>query len=954
MNDIHYLINKNIVKHLSMVKNSENMLFENIEKVQNGGSFSTQVGEKIKQVTDINTKLNEAQVLSIKFTKELDELLDNISKITNSSNNFDSLKNDIKDLNNRVNKFINKNIPSKIENDPNEKLDDDNYKILMTHENAKYAQLLELYKIYMIDFSQISTELKNTNDLEETYEKLNGEIVLLTEKIKEFENKINSQIQMSKKNIEELNKNDDFNARDIKYSESLRVFTSKYHFDKKIWVNQYDNNILIKYWDSVYKALSTINLKKSEIDRNSIETFFTDSVKKENVQKGGEYESFKDLNHNLQIVNEKLISIHQGLGQVRECNDLIYKLKYRQIKYLEWLMSCIKDNIATTIFVTIDVGTVAYYSKIINNIIKDFSDKKNKLATEYNVKHYFAIFKLQHFFEFIEKQGDKKFTTNGLTIDINKCKDKVHENFVLFNFFKQYLDTYNEQVNLKLQPLCIIYDLPEKVEQTFVAENNFEIKINKNSLGKCAIRFKDVQTNPTNSVLKNDVKINFADLKGYNILLYGNFLAKQRTIKFIVKQLTEFKPSDVKVRIFKLFGQQVPSSSFFSMQNYNFEKNIYENVEVENVKTFLEANNHKIFTDFSKNVDQFENCVDKCLCMIGSSNEKQLTFFEFWLKIIDKTTNIFQYVPFIITLLPQYVDIRRKHLGILKYKLFNDDKTKKYILQNIYMCDKKGDVDLKEIENNHNKYFKYVVAKIKHPQVKDDSNNSIFANDEKKGKYDWYLVAKHVYGQKTQFVKMIEKSLKEYDEQFLNSLNEISLKSITINIKNISRVAIGNKDAVNPNEIKLSVLQYAFVFTKLLEKYGNRLPVDFMNNKQNVIKLFMELYGINNTYDAIFEQYDNQLLFNIFLNIDKNIQIQNHDESTICENMGVEKYELYGKNIIVEQIFNYFTPQDEKSEKRKLPYVKFNQFFYIFDNGGNIDEQLEALKDVEELFAKQN
>jgi hypothetical protein len=190
----------------------------------------------------------------------------------------------------------------------------------------------------------------------------------------------------------------------------------------------------------------------------------------------------------------------------------------------------------------------------------------------YYYYHYYILVKLRNFFEFLIQNIFNIPDHKNKHIEISKCTGIILENFILFNYFKHYLDTiYNEYKPIIIEDLEVKKDfklieiLPDSkilIAKPTVGNWNCPVcqTTHKNTVFQCSkCSYKICQEcNVGNFGKVNQCEINV--LK--NLLALNNIPEKYRSIK-LQHQITKY-PYDTLFAIFTQNGYTITSDKTFS------------------------------------------------------------------------------------------------------------------------------------------------------------------------------------------------------------------------------------------------------------------------------------------------------------------------------------------------------------------------------------------------------
>ncbi|AYV75722.1 MAG: hypothetical protein Terrestrivirus2_230 [Terrestrivirus sp.] len=117
----------------------------------------------------------------------------------------------------------------------------------------------------------------------------------------------------------------------------------------------------------------------------------------------------------------------------------------------------------------INKGTIEFFRRILDNIVKKIDSINSSQTSSMNEDvlymrkyHYITIKKLYNFMNWISgKLGAKD------VVDIRRCTGKVYDCFILFNYFKTVLESYNEMFQNKITIYARINDIGYNYEKDY-------------------------------------------------------------------------------------------------------------------------------------------------------------------------------------------------------------------------------------------------------------------------------------------------------------------------------------------------------------------------------------------------------------------------------------------------------------------------------------------------------
>lgn len=120
----------------------------------------------------------------------------------------------------------------------------------------------------------------------------------------------------------------------------------------------------------------------------------------------------------------------------------------------------------------INKGTIEFFRRILDNIVKKIdsinsSSQPNEDVLYMRKYHYITIKKLYNFMNWLSgKLGAKD------VVDIRRCTGNVYDCFILFNYFKTVLESYNEMFQNKITIYARINDIGYNYEKDYDATSS--------------------------------------------------------------------------------------------------------------------------------------------------------------------------------------------------------------------------------------------------------------------------------------------------------------------------------------------------------------------------------------------------------------------------------------------------------------------------------------------------
>lgn len=233
------------------------------------------------------------------------------------------------------------------------------------------------------------------------------------------------------------------------------------------------------------KNLVKINLidpAKKELDVKEFKDIYNPTF----TQTGG---TIQDLEQLMMLFNNVAREYRKEYVKYVRNTEMQNKFGIYHLMHSVYLLMIINSNLFTNgdykIYKFIGRGMINFYRRIIDKLYKDLHaapesiEEKNKpIIMEIRKKYYLTIVKLKKFLDKVVQQ-----LTPFDKIDIDRCSDKVQENFVILNHFKTILEKYNETFMNKLTIYGRINDIKmDKIDdKTSISDINLHTYDNINT-----------------------------------------------------------------------------------------------------------------------------------------------------------------------------------------------------------------------------------------------------------------------------------------------------------------------------------------------------------------------------------------------------------------------------------------------------------------------------------------
>lgn len=696
-----------------------------------GGAY-TKHYPKVKNIDKQIDNINFDAVTNIysflsKMESNIDEYIKEIDQVDLSGvKNLDSLNMRISPLNEKLNE-LNTTILDIINKGTLFTGTDTNF--LQKIKVDSYDKILSMFKIILNDYTkqfQIleKSEKNQVESLYTIYDKINNSLIVDISLCKELNQIIN-------RSIETINKNLHFDLGNYDSSDNhIEIVSSDkdiYNYTQRLDISS--SNIELKQgrFDSILEIsevlLKSITLSE-DFDNFDKDMDKTDLTLNNITMVGGfhnndvsisMHNNFVKLSLLIDESNIKLKDFYNGLVKFK-----IHKVQYNNfIKFM--LLITMQNKFSDKIipYVYINKGLLQFYLTIVEKLLADISQTKTRPDTLYFFQnHYITLTLTQKFCKFLIQN------MNTLdVIDINKCQGNIKKSFIIFNYFKDILDSYNEiwEQN-KISVYARINDWEDgtldKTKLMFTADKTDAkiLVVNKDICdlefgGTTKIKFSEVfdsyQFTSNNNITKYmTLETQLSQKKGVMLMTYGySGTGKTFTLfgsgekqGLLQATLNNIRGLDeVRFRVMELYGHGVQYPHYWKENvsqyviKYNLNANsnnitiIGQPIEdphivnaFENTSDyFISLKNTQIETTF-KNFSGLISQLDlirksKGRIRITSNNpesSRSIVIYEFHL-LVEK-----EFVPFIIIDLPGREEIIETYTNSFLSRSFINDKFK--------------------------------------------------------------------------------------------------------------------------------------------------------------------------------------------------------------------------------------------------------------------------------------
>uniref|UniRef100_A0A6C0EEW2 Kinesin motor domain-containing protein n=1 Tax=viral metagenome TaxID=1070528 RepID=A0A6C0EEW2_9ZZZZ len=168
----------------------------------------------------------------------------------------------------------------------------------------------------------------------------------------------------------------------------------------------------------------------------------------------------KDITTLLDIFNKKMNDYIDMHKQYNRSLKIYNKIVFNETIHTMYMLLILKNqllNKGKVVYNYITKGTIEFFKRILVKIYRKIETSDSDISILYMKKYHFVtIMKLYSFFTWLSKSKKIDYKTN---ININKCTGEVYNRFLLFNFFKDTLESYNETFLNKITIYARINDI---------------------------------------------------------------------------------------------------------------------------------------------------------------------------------------------------------------------------------------------------------------------------------------------------------------------------------------------------------------------------------------------------------------------------------------------------------------------------------------------------------------
>jgi hypothetical protein len=267
------------------------------------------------------------------------------------------------------------------------------------------------------------------------------------------------------------------------------------------------------------------------------------------IIKGGSISSVMSRMNNL---SDKLKTYYTNIKKYKECVVSYNEHNMHYVYHTMFFISIITKSMhggAQVIYEYMNKGTLTLYNRILGKIIDEINVGKSTDDIKYFKKyHMYTLLKLFEFTRLMINQMDV-----NKRINIEMCKGYVRDCFLLLNYFKNILETYNETFNSKVTIFARINDIPKKGEKLppqdsaqlldnkiFVSDYEMKEYLGTISNPRSIIDSMNIPNDMLREHLENHILLGHESDVNYKLLYVNNKLCNKGTSqKFVGTKFTE-------------------------------------------------------------------------------------------------------------------------------------------------------------------------------------------------------------------------------------------------------------------------------------------------------------------------------------------------------------------------------------------------------------------------------
>jgi hypothetical protein len=164
-----------------------------------------------------------------------------------------------------------------------------------------------------------------------------------------------------------------------------------------------------------------------------------------------------EITNTLYTISSKLNTINDILDDISVSIKTLKELYTRYNYYILYLMFIIVSygrKLDRVYYEYINRGDIQFYRSIVNNILDKFKTNNGLKQIKYmNKYHYVTLHRLNGLFDFLYRK-----LAADESVDINKCVGTISTDMMLFNHFKDILDSYHVEFQNKVMIYSRIND----------------------------------------------------------------------------------------------------------------------------------------------------------------------------------------------------------------------------------------------------------------------------------------------------------------------------------------------------------------------------------------------------------------------------------------------------------------------------------------------------------------
>lgn len=400
--------------------------------------YKKNIVKSINDVNETNMSIGTTHQNLLKLQTNLDEYIDFINKIDTDITNIDA----IDKLHTQLD-LLNKNIQKILKNNA-VKVDNNSY-LKKSHikTNDQYQKILSAFKIILYDYRTQLDKVHSKQTNAEVYTQINESLVFNILKSQDLLEEIINFITLLDENLKlNLSEYDKSDMVIVPTNKKIDTYIKIIDVDKDNALYIISGNIknVIEISEMLLNSISIDgNFDKLMAYTNDIKIMtFDEIVKHSPIQHGGSNttDNFVNLSLLIEKINLKLEELYSKLVKLK-----IHKIQHNNFtKFL--MLATKKNNSADKIiqYEYINQQFLKFYLKIIESILAEVHIVSNKPHIKYFYRyHYVTLIMMQKFCKF----AIDNMNINDV-IDIKQSKGTISQSFLIFNHFKDILDSYNE------------------------------------------------------------------------------------------------------------------------------------------------------------------------------------------------------------------------------------------------------------------------------------------------------------------------------------------------------------------------------------------------------------------------------------------------------------------------------------------------------------------------------